>query len=174
MGMFDPAGLLAVFFPEVGWSRMREFFQASSGDPAGMVILGLLMVAVPLAILGTLAGLALGLWPPRPRWRRRLARPGVVACLASAASWPIAGAFMAGYHHVLRETPWGGWRAWDFDAYALATFGGFAVAAAWATLALNRRWRGEPNWPDRVGRLVGSAWVVMFVLACYFLLWRPG
>ena len=100
----------------------------------------------------------------------------MVACLASAAAWPVAGAFALGYHRFLRGSPWAGWNALNlnFDVYVLSTLGGFAVAVAWATLALTRRWRPDPTWPDRLGRLVGLVWVVIFVLACYFRLWKPA
>jgi hypothetical protein len=53
------------------------------------------------------------------------------------------------------------------------TLGGFAVAICWATLALGGRWRAEPSWIDRLGRIVGVAWMVMGVAAAYGLL-REG
>jgi hypothetical protein len=175
MNLFGLPGMFGVLFPIEGWWRVLVFFEEVSGGAANRVILGLLTFASPLAVLGTLVGLAWGSWPSRARWRRRLGRPGMVACLASAASWPVAGAFALGFHRFLRGSPWaGGWNTLNFDVYILSTLGGFAVAVAWATLALNRRWRNEPTWSDRLGRVVGLVWVVMFVLACYFLLWKPA
>jgi hypothetical protein len=34
-----------------------------------------------------------------------------------------------------------------------------AVAVIWALLAIGRRWRPQPTWMDRGGRLVGLAWI---------------
>jgi hypothetical protein len=38
---------------------------------------------------------------------------------------------------------------------------GYAVAAAWLTLAIGRRWRPEPTWVDRSGRAIGFFWLLM-------------
>ncbi|MFO0955968.1 MAG: hypothetical protein U0800_00720 [Isosphaeraceae bacterium] len=57
-------------------------------------------------------------------------------------------------------------RVWSFDAICLgiqfAEFSapcGLTVAAVWLVLALSGRWRPEPSWIDRLGRLVGAAWI---------------
>jgi hypothetical protein len=39
--------------------------------------------------------------------------------------------------------------------------GGFAVAVAWATLALVGRWEPEASWVDRLGRALGAGWIAM-------------
>ena len=38
--------------------------------------------------------------------------------------------------------------------------GGFAVASAWLVLWENGRWRPQPSWTDRLGRLLGLFWVL--------------
>ena len=40
------------------------------------------------------------------------------------------------------------------DLYSLA------VAGAWLALALSGRWRPEPDWLDRAGRVLGLLWIV--------------
>jgi hypothetical protein len=40
----------------------------------------------------------------------------------------------------------------------------FAVAAAWATLALVGRWEPERSWVDRLGRFFGLYWLTYPVL----------
>jgi hypothetical protein len=34
-----------------------------------------------------------------------------------------------------------------------------AVGSVWAVLALDRRWRPEPKWLDRLGRILGAYWL---------------
>ena len=34
-----------------------------------------------------------------------------------------------------------------------------AVGSVWAVLALDRRWRPEPRWLDRLGRFLGAYWL---------------
>ena len=34
-----------------------------------------------------------------------------------------------------------------------------AVGSVWAVLALDRRWRPEPGWLDRLGRILGAYWL---------------
>ena len=33
------------------------------------------------------------------------------------------------------------------------------MAGSWLTLSLNRRWRPEPTWLDRLGRALGLYWI---------------
>jgi hypothetical protein len=49
--------------------------------------------------------------------------------------------------------------------YAYLEPASFCVAGAWLTLALARRWRPAPTWPDRLGRLVGVLWVAAGALS---------
>ena len=39
------------------------------------------------------------------------------------------------------------------------------VVSLWAVLAVGGRWRAAPIWPDRLGRAVGVAWVLIAVLS---------
>jgi hypothetical protein len=55
------------------------------------------------------------------------------------------------------------------ERFAAETCAGIAVggsvAVAWAGLALSRRWRTEPTWIDRFGRLLGAAAIVTGLVA---------
>ena len=42
--------------------------------------------------------------------------------------------------------------------------GGVSVALAWTVLAISGRWRREPGWIDRTGRVVGAAWAATAAL----------
>ena len=43
---------------------------------------------------------------------------------------------------------------------ALSIVIGLAVLASWVTQMSGRRWRPEPSWIDRAGRVMGAAWIV--------------
>jgi hypothetical protein len=42
---------------------------------------------------------------------------------------------------------------------------GFSVAVAWLTLTLGGRWRPEPSWIDRMGRVLGFYFIAIIPLA---------
>jgi hypothetical protein len=44
---------------------------------------------------------------------------------------------------------------------------GVAVGAAWVNLAVCGRWRPEPEWIDRLGRIVGACWLAMMLELTY-------
>jgi hypothetical protein len=44
---------------------------------------------------------------------------------------------------------------------------GAAVFWCWVTMALGGRWRGESGWVDRLGRLIGVAWITFALLFAY-------
>ena len=50
---------------------------------------------------------------------------------------------------------------------SLTTPCGPAVAAVWTVLALAGRWRPEASWIDRLGRGLGTTWIVVSVLAAF-------
>jgi amino acid transporter len=138
----------------------------------------LLLFVMPSAVTTSLAVLAIRLRRPRPSWRRLARQPGLVAGLALVAAWVVAGLFtvvhLASDNNVF-GTPVGG-VVTNNPGYWLQVFasvgsalGGFAVAIAWGTLALVRRWRPEAGWVDRLGRLVGVGWIVMAVLGAHQL-----
>ena len=154
-------------------------------DLFDQIALVLLIFATPVAVAMTLGVLAIRLRMPRPRWRRLSRQPGVVACLALALSWVAAGAYTVG--NVLSNHPTAGTApglppgttfvrssASFLEEFAVfgSVLGGFAVVVAWSTLVLVGRWRLEPTWLDRLGRLIGVAWVGM-ALAGWFVI-RAG
>jgi hypothetical protein len=47
----------------------------------------------------------------------------------------------------------------------LAHHAGWAVVVSWLTLALIGRWRPEPSWVDRWGRVLGFTWIVIGPMA---------
>jgi hypothetical protein len=119
-----------------------------------------------LLICWTLALLAIQLRRPRPRLRRLAQRPGMAACNAVA---------LIAVYQVLHLLSWSLIRAplsqpiWTFVAGCQPSISA-AVAAAWLTLAMSGRWRAEPDWIDRAGRVAGACWLGLVIVEWIALL----
>ncbi len=119
----------------------------------------------PLAgVLLMLASALVMIWRlrrPRPPIRLIASQPGAVACFAVLAlklavtADTVVSSVIA--HQLGR-----------FNEVGLAVWvilGGFpntsaaVVPIGWALLLANRRWRPEPGWIDRSGRILGWAWI---------------
>ncbi len=161
------------------WSLILTFKTdfAWEWDRFDYLALGLLVSATAVAVPTTLAVLAMRLRKPRPRWRKLIRQPGLVACLMLLPSWAAALAFtvinvlsidqtMPEFKNGTTYAQQGGVWVQGFAEWS-SLLGGFAVLIAWGTLALAGRWRAEPTWLDRLGRLVGLAWIAMALAACY-------
>lgn len=110
-----------------------------------------------LVVVGwTLIGLRLR--RPRPKLRRLLRQPGMVA--ASAASLALA---VTWFRDRLSAQGGAGW----VPAYRPVVFpdgaslaGCVAVLVAWALLLGSGRWQPERSWLDRTGRFLGWVWLL--------------
>jgi hypothetical protein len=133
----------------------------------------LLALGLPALIAFTAAILALRLRRPRPLIRRALLQPGASACVAALSvvaveviSYVASTCYDRNFHGKLGQYLAYVWRNHGF-AVELTTqvfvpiprYVGLAVMSTWLLLALAGRWRGEPSWVDRCGRLVGFAWL---------------
>jgi hypothetical protein len=148
--------------PPMGWT-----FKDIS-DKTSSLIGNLFAHGVAMA---TLAVLAMRLSPPRPTLRRLARQPGMIACCAVVLTLVINdlvyvgrislvgvdNPFQKGFSHELAKV------VMDGVGYSFNT-NGYAVAAAWLTLALGARWRPEPSWSDRIGRAIGVFWIAMIPL----------
>jgi hypothetical protein len=115
------------------------------GDPARQLLSYGFQATAMLVFGMTPIFLILRLKRPRPSWRPLLVQPGMVAALAVVFGFY----WVTGLVHILLpgridsiRGPW-------------IVVGG-TVAAAWVILALIRRWKAEPGWVDRMGRLLGA------------------
>jgi hypothetical protein len=149
-------------------------------DWVPVVLLGL----VPrYAALGMVALLVLRLRRPRPGWRRLSRQPGAVACAAATAALLAGGVLVLSRYmsmanpigsnpvniplvHMPNELAWG-----PHDWPILESRIPPAVVSAWFVLALCGRWRAEPSWMDRTGRVFGSFWVGLWMFRWYLVVW---
>jgi hypothetical protein len=150
-----------------GWESFQQHRPAMYHRPAGDLknfLLGssitLAVLAIPLLSTWTMALIPIRLLGRRPRFRRLARQPGIMAVCA----WGVATGFL-GLHVVVATLARGG----NVVSRLLFSYGmilimpicvGLAVLASWMTLLVGRRWRAEPDWVDRLGRAMGTFWIL--------------
>jgi hypothetical protein len=100
---------------------------------------------------------------PRRGRRGRFGTPGAVAC-ASIVLFTVVRNLTRTIYLWLRLP---GARGLSDSLYAyliVANDAGFSVLAAWFALVLAGRWRPEPTWVDRTGRVLGLFSIVFTIL----------
>jgi hypothetical protein len=117
--------------------------------------------------LGMVAMLMLRLRRPRPGLRRISRQPGAVACAAGTAA-VLAGVVIVVARHLFADGNPLWLEAYDWPPVEARVPA--AVIAAWIALAVSRRWRSEPSWIDRAGRVLGAYWVCLRLLRWYLVL----
>lgn len=154
----------------IGVFHLPDYWLTWIGSPldarqwsfSGLLSIGhiLLPGASPCLAMWTLALLPLRLRRPRPRLRRLLRQPGMAAL--GSSSFVIVLALII---QVSALASTGLLRSLDLRSvmnmlsFSLPLMVGSSVAAAWLNLGLSGRWRPEPSWIDRAGRLVGVLWL---------------
>jgi hypothetical protein len=142
-------------------ANSREYFVVNRGMVALPVELqraGMACgVASRLVAMGMLAVLALRLRKPRPSLRRVSRQPGAVACAAATGALS-AGGLVAVTMQIIRAPGFSDSQDyWPWAEEMIMP----AVLASWLALAIGRRWRNEPSWIDRTGRLMGAFWLLL-------------
>jgi hypothetical protein len=124
---------------------------------------------LPCLAAWTGAYLVTRLHGPRPGRRRLVMQPGFVAAVAALSTLTIESILLFGSAAFDGRFDWASpARVGEFVANAiilLAHHAGWAVAVSWLTLVLTGRWRGEPSWVDRWGRVLGCAWILVGPMA---------
>jgi hypothetical protein len=150
------------------WSSTVYFYPWKSAIFRSLVLTqSLLWLPLPIVTCWTFALAALRLVPPRPRLRRLARQPGTVACWAASFVLAIEIALSLVILSGITNQ-----RLGSLSHFIMSSAGfrhmtskvGFAVAAAWLTLALSGRWRAEPDWIDRAGRVLGAIWIALIPL----------
>jgi hypothetical protein len=130
------------------------------GDPMWIV-----ETIIYLLLVWTAGFLILQLREPRPSLSRLIRQPGMAACTAAllvtaidTITWTIHWAMLDPKNELLRLLlPPVYWPAHSHHV-------GQAVAVTWLGILLSRRWRPEPGWIDRFGRLIGVLWLLTMLL----------
>ncbi len=94
---------------------------------------------------------------PHPSRGRLARRPGHAACCVAVV------ALVVGTIHEIVDLACRDPAGMPFSFHQLwitvSVRVGPAVAGAWLLLALSGRWRSDPGWIDRLGRLLGCCWI---------------
>lgn len=111
----------------------------------------------PILLCWSAATLAIRLRPPRPSLRRVFRQPGAASLVMALVVF-----FLWSNLILLLYLKSG---AFDLAFATVPT--GSAVVASWAVQWLSGAFRPEPGVIDRLGRLLGLAWVIVMVLFLY-------
>ena len=118
---------------------------------------------LPCLAAWTGAFLAIRLHGPRPRRRRLVIQPGLVAAVAVLSILAAESVLLVGSAKLDGRFGWSSpTRVVEFavnGTVLLAHHAGWSVVVAWLTLGLIGRWRPEPSWVDRCGRTLGCLWI---------------
>jgi hypothetical protein len=182
--LFDVMALIAatafgLWLTQFGWPRnaanlagVMVFMPTPSGYPSKTWMLPVaerIAPILPCLAAWTGAFLASRLHAPRPRRRRLVLQPGLVGAVAVLFVLILESILLVGSARIDGRFGWSTpTRVAEFatnGVVLLAHHAGWAVAVSWLTLALIGRWRPEPSWVDRWGRLLGCTWIFVGPLA---------
>jgi hypothetical protein len=136
---------------------------------AAQLELVLQLVSQWLAV-STLCLLAFRLRSPRPSLRRLSRRPGFVASVA-AGSVIVWGSALCVSIMAMTAVPTEEGFYIKYVPTCLDPVGA-AVGAGWLVQAWGGRWRPEPGWLDRAGRVLGASWILVFLAHTSLSLWE--
>jgi hypothetical protein len=133
---------------------------------------------VPFPAMWSLAVVAIAVFGLGPNRRRRPRHAGVIACSAAVVALALTTLVASTFYtlHVLEDfgaIP----RVFSHarNSHAMPPFAnapieelvGAAVLGAWSAMAAGGRWRGQPSWIDRTGRVLGMFWIGLFLIYLY-------
>jgi hypothetical protein len=133
---------------------------------------------VPFPAMWSLALFAIAAFDRSTGRRRKLRHAGVVACCAAvvalALTTLIASAFF-GLHALEDNQAIPKIFSHGRNAHAMPPFAnapmeelvGAAVLGAWSVMAISGRWKSQPSWIDRTGRVLGIIWIGLFLTYLY-------
>jgi hypothetical protein len=155
-GIIDCMGIVAAAAVAVALSRYHLERIPFATTP------GVAIVRVTRSVALSLSWMVVALSSVGPRPARRRPRPaGVAACIGVLIATGIV--FFFWFHAVILSLSTSGWAdlPWEFIPQQIVDPipPAIAVGSVWTVLALDRRWRPESWWLDRLGRIVGAYWL---------------
>jgi hypothetical protein len=115
-----------------------------------------MVLTMPILAAWTIALVPLGLVPPRPRVDRLACQPGWVASSVFFVALIFNSAMIVGL--VLAGIL-------DVDFWLLIpSLIALTILASWLNLILRGRWRPEPTWLDRSGRVLALLWLTLGIV----------
>ena len=147
LGLARPAIAIVVdaMRSDPGWRFQTIAGAVSLTRIVNIIVLNFLLFLIP-------AFLIVRLRRPRPSWRSLIRQPGFASCAGTVAV--VLGLV------VLSLIP-----APGLAAQAIEITGQILIVAVvpllWIVMLATRRWTPEPGWIDRLGRVLGLAWMVV-------------
>jgi hypothetical protein len=152
-GFLHMAGSISSIFPD-RWGLWQAWYWVQG--PASCVVVPWMAAMIVIRLRA-----------PRPNRFRLACQPGFIACLAVMASLLPGMLWYASIQHRPGFQLAGGFeQAW----VCITRWTNTAVIGGWLSLALSRRFRPEPSWIDRMGRVLGVYWLVS-LLGYYSIEW---
>lgn len=152
----------------LGWARQimmaLQEYHFSRNPPEDATEWGTVYTCVAVAWSVTLV--VLRFVPPRPSLCRIRRQPGMVACCAVVLALAI-GSLCILLNLTIYERRGDGY-PWPVMYVLNPEWISSAVAGAWLAQAMGRRWRPEPCWIDRAGRVLAIGWFAVTALHCWF------
>jgi hypothetical protein len=150
---------------------VERFAQLWTSRPVSGRIALTYLFSQPCVVMEMIGYIVICLRQPRPRLRRIMDQPGMVACMTVVGFLSFTILSFAAILPFGQGTYFPGPRLW-LDAF-LTIFpapAGIAVAVAWIILALGRRWRCDRNWIGGLGLALGIYWFGAATILAWFLL----
>jgi hypothetical protein len=150
------------------WSALKEASGSSSPVLDVARVFGVLgaHIGVPILAVGSVTLALLIVCRPGPCRSRLILQPGIMACLQVVLVVALI-TCLGIARHLGASRPDPVEDIIEQCFLAVSVLAGLAVAACWITMVLLGAWRPEAWWADRIGRLLGMAWISILPLALF-------
>ncbi len=142
------------------WSRDIKWSWQGMIDPyydaTGAVVRGFISVWLSWTISFAICRLR----QPRPSLRRLRYQPGLVACQATLSLLVLAVFYDILAFAITKQ----GFYITGYLPFQMSFLTPPLVGGSWLTLWYVRRWKPEPGWIDRMGRLLGWGWIALLLV----------
>ena len=150
------------------WDALKEAAGSSAPGMNVARVFGVLggHIGVPILAVGSVTLALLIACMPRRGRARLFLQPGIMACLQVVLV--VALITSLGLVRYLGASPPQPVEQIIEECFLVVSFfAGLAIAACWITMAMLGAWRPEAWWADRLGRLLGMAWIAILPLALF-------